>query len=183
MIAFLDFEASSLSAHSYPIEVGWVLEDGTGESHLIQPMPTWNDWDVDSAKIHGITRAYLAADGVPAADVARRLHEALVDHDVFTDAPTADQIWLGVLMRAVGLLPMPLLHIYDAYRSIFRPMVTKLPHSVASGLAQSIVRQAETESEHAPGVRHRAEPDARRHWMTWQRVKVLAADAMDGWPP
>ncbi|MFT3810039.1 MAG: hypothetical protein QM698_08990 [Micropepsaceae bacterium] len=31
MLAFLDFEASSLSDNSYPIEVAWIFEDGTGE--------------------------------------------------------------------------------------------------------------------------------------------------------
>ena len=38
-------EASSLGDHSYPIEVGWVLEDGSPESHLIRPPPEWTDWD------------------------------------------------------------------------------------------------------------------------------------------
>jgi hypothetical protein len=182
MIAFIDFEASSLTFASYPIEVGWVLEDGVGESHLIQPVPSWNDWDLESAAMHGITREMLAADGVPAADVARRLHQVLASHDVYTDAPTADQIWLTTLMRTAGLLPMPLRHIYDSYKVIFRPAIKLLPHTVASSLAQSVVMQAEREIEATGGVRHRAEPDARRHWMTWHRVRVLATDVMDGWP-
>jgi hypothetical protein len=183
MIAFLDCEASSLSTYSYPVEVGWVLEDGTGESHLIKPMPAWTDWDIESAAIHGITREMLAANGSPAADVARRLHQVLAGCDIHSDAPAADQIWLNVLMQTAGLVTPPVLDVYDAFRAVFRPMVTKLPLSVASGLAQSIVRQAESEIEHAGGVRHRAEPDARRHWMTWQRVKVLAAESMTDWPP
>ena len=37
MIVFLDFEASSLSDDSYPIEVGWAGEDGSTEQHLIRP--------------------------------------------------------------------------------------------------------------------------------------------------
>jgi hypothetical protein len=183
MMAWIDFEASSLSTYSYPIEVGWVLEDGTSESHLIRPEPAWTDWASDSALVHGISRADLAAHGVPAAYVAQRLHAALVGRIVYTDAPEADLIWLAVLMRTAGLTPMPLLHVYDSYRSMFRPMVRRLPHSVASGLAQSLVMQAETEVERAGGVRHRAEPDARRLYETWQRVKVLAAAAMEGWPP
>jgi|GEM_PF-6618298 len=36
MFVFLDFEASSLSKQSHPVEVGWVGEDGAGESHLIR---------------------------------------------------------------------------------------------------------------------------------------------------
>jgi hypothetical protein len=37
MRTFLDFEASSLSDESYPVEVAWVFEDGHAESHLIRP--------------------------------------------------------------------------------------------------------------------------------------------------
>ena len=43
-VAFIEFEASSLNSGSVPIEVGWVLADGTGESHLICPAPGWTDW-------------------------------------------------------------------------------------------------------------------------------------------
>ena len=39
MLVFLDFEASSLGKRSYPIEVGWVFEDGRSEAHLIRPAP------------------------------------------------------------------------------------------------------------------------------------------------
>ncbi|MEK1875915.1 MAG: transcriptional regulator, partial [Rhizobium altiplani] len=37
MIVFLDFEASSLSKHSYPVEIAWVFEDGRSRSFLIKP--------------------------------------------------------------------------------------------------------------------------------------------------
>ncbi len=40
MIAFLDIKASSLDPHSYPIEIGWALEDGTGESWFVRPQPS-----------------------------------------------------------------------------------------------------------------------------------------------
>jgi hypothetical protein len=182
MIAFLDIEASSLREHSYPIEVAWVLEDGTSESHLVRPQPTWTDWAADSALVHGIARADLITRGIPAPDVARRLHAVLVGHDVHSDAPEADRVWLTVLMRTAGLTVPPLLHVYDSYRSIFRSMVQRLPQSVAASMATSIVVQAETEIERTPGIRHRAELDARRLFDTWRRVKVLAADALDGWP-
>lgn len=45
MLVFLDFEASSLSKQSYPIEVAWVFEDGRSEEYLIRPAPIWTDWD------------------------------------------------------------------------------------------------------------------------------------------
>lgn len=43
MKVFLDFEASSLSDQSYPVEVAWVFQDGRTESHLINPAPEWVD--------------------------------------------------------------------------------------------------------------------------------------------
>ena len=44
MKAFLDFEASSLEKGGFPVEVGWVLEDGAEEAHLIRPAPDWTVW-------------------------------------------------------------------------------------------------------------------------------------------
>ena len=42
-IVILDIEASSLLPGSFPIEIGWIYEDGSGESHLIRPAPAWLD--------------------------------------------------------------------------------------------------------------------------------------------
>jgi len=39
MIVFVDFEASSLSKQSFPIEVGWIFEDERSFSFLIRPAP------------------------------------------------------------------------------------------------------------------------------------------------
>ncbi len=61
---FIDFEASSLSEDSWPIEVGisWI-EGGRVATHsrLIRPRPDWfeDDWDVESAKVHRIPRSEL----------------------------------------------------------------------------------------------------------------------------
>ena len=59
MIVFLDFEASSLSKHSYPVEIAWVFEDGRSRSFLIKPKSGWTDWSADAEKIHGISRDRL----------------------------------------------------------------------------------------------------------------------------
>jgi hypothetical protein len=181
-LAFLDIEASSLSAYSYPIEIAWVFEDGTAESWLIRPEPLWTDWAADSALVHGIAQAELAASGVPAANVARRLHDALAGCEIHSDAPEADQIWLDALMRTAGLQRPTVLHVYDALRDAFRPLIDRMPRSTAEGLARSIVMRAETGVERADGIRHRAEPDARRLHDTWQRVREQVAEALDGWP-
>ena len=63
MIVFLDFEASSLSDESYPIEIGWAGEDGSTEQHLIRPAPGWTDWSATAEAVHRIERDQLLAEG------------------------------------------------------------------------------------------------------------------------
>lgn len=88
MIVFLDFEASSLARNSYPIEVGWVFEDGREESHLIRPAPGWTDWDAAAEAIHGIARDTLEREGAPHDVVARRMVEVLDGHQLHASAPS-----------------------------------------------------------------------------------------------
>jgi hypothetical protein len=118
MIAFLDFEASSLAEDSYPIEVGWVFEDGNREVHLIRPAPSWTDWDPEAENLHGISREVLLAQGRPHEVIARRVIDRLGDHDVYASAPSWDGKWLSVLFRSAGLPrhAMRLKHTRDAER-------------------------------------------------------------------
>ena len=102
MRVFLDFEASSLGRNSYPIEVGWVFEDGGSESHLIRPADGWTDWDVDAAAMHRIDRERLLREGEPVADVAGRVVASLGGHELYASAPSWDGKWLSVLLRAAG---------------------------------------------------------------------------------
>jgi hypothetical protein len=96
----MDFEASSLAKRSFPIEVGWVFEDGRSEAYLIRPAPGWEDWDPQAERIHGIPRAALDRDGVPHDVVARRMVETLGGHDLLASAPSWDGKWLSTLLRA-----------------------------------------------------------------------------------
>lgn len=102
MIAFIDFEASSLSKTSFPIEVAWVFEDGRSTSFLIRPNDDWNDWSVEAETIHGLSRELLRSDGVPVDHVARQMVDDLSGHDLFASAPSWDGKWLSVLMRGGG---------------------------------------------------------------------------------
>jgi hypothetical protein len=110
---FLDFEASSLSQESYPIEVGWAGEDSSGETHLIRPAPGWSDWDASAEAIHHIGREMLLNQGEPHEAVARRVLEALGPHDVYVTAPSWDGMWLSKLLRAAGL-PRHALRLHEA---------------------------------------------------------------------
>jgi hypothetical protein len=103
MLVFLDFEASSLSKQSYPIEVAWVFEDGRSEAHLIRPAESWTDWDPRSEAIHHIDRDQLLRDGTNHAEVARRMIEQLDGHDLLASAPSWDGKWLSTLLRGAAL--------------------------------------------------------------------------------
>lgn len=103
MLVFLDFEASSLGKRSYPIEVGWVFEDGRSQSYLIHPAESWTDWDEDAEAIHRISRSELLTHGVAHDVVANRMVEELSGHDLIASAPSWDGKWMSTLLRAAGL--------------------------------------------------------------------------------
>gem|GEM_PF-541598 len=103
---FLDFEASSLSDASYPLEVGWawVFADGQIESggRLIAPEPHWTDWSVEAEAVHRIPREMAEALGRPAAEVADLLDELLAGGVVYSDAPGREAQWADRLYQAAG---------------------------------------------------------------------------------
>lgn len=103
---FIDFEASSLSTRSHPIEVAWSTPDGAIESHLILPLADWQDWDdYAEREIHHISREMLTAEGKDPAWVAARMNEVLGGSIVYSDAPEFDERWLMRMFDAVGLEP------------------------------------------------------------------------------
>ena len=111
-LVFLDFEASSLLPASFPIEVAWVLADGTGESHLIKPADGWLDpprgnpgWSAESERVHGIPLSTLMEQGKPAEEVAARAEAVLSSIQVLacSDAPSHDAYWLQRLYEAGGI--------------------------------------------------------------------------------
>lgn len=176
MLVFLDFEASSLSKRSYPIEVGWVFEDGRPEAHLIRPAPEWTDWDPQAQAIHGIGREELAAHGTPHLAVADRMMEVLGGHDLLASAPSWDGKWLSTLLRAAGLPRHSLrLRASDEARrecalAILRPALPpdRLDSAVSQVLALSELR--------APGQvpAHRALADAEEERDRWLAVQANA---------
>ncbi len=111
--AFIDFEASSLSQHSWPIEVGlaW-LEVGrvVVESRLIRPRPEWpeSDWDPASEAVHKISRSELKG-AESADDVVDWLIKAIGRRVLVSDAPEFDQHWMDRLLGEPG----PKIHDFD----------------------------------------------------------------------
>lgn len=170
MRAFLDFEASSLADDSYPIEVGWVFEDGTPETHLIRPLPAWTDWDAAAERIHGISRTTLEAQGAAVDVVAHRLLDSLQGHDLFVTAPSWDGKWLSVLLRAAGL-PRRALRVQDADAAHVAAVIEALG---SPDRAVEILAEARANLADDP-VRHRALADAEQELRLWREVRRLAA--------
>ena len=102
----IDVEASGLSSASFPIEIGWVLDDEVdSESFLIRPPKTWDfasGWSAQSAAIHGITPAMLQAEGISVEEACTRMDDQTRGCLVVSDAARHDDWWLGRLYAAAG---------------------------------------------------------------------------------
>jgi len=95
----IDVEASGFGRGSYPIEVGFVMPDGSTLCSLIKPEPSWVHWDNSAESLHGITREILAEHGKPIEEVAVWLNEHLRGLTVYSDAWGNDLSWLGALFE------------------------------------------------------------------------------------
>lgn len=174
MIAFIDFEASSLGRHGFPVEVGWVLETGAGEDHLIRPAPGWEEWDATAEAVHHLPRARLDAEGEPHEAVAARLLAALSDHLVFASAPSWDGQWLSRLLRAAGL-PRHALRLRDTaelHALAMADALADLPEAARTAAAGDLLAAAERA---AGPPAHRALTDAERERRIWLAVRRGAA--------
>lgn len=154
--ATLDFEASSLSEDSWPIEVGlsW-LEAGEVRtwSTLIRPASHWNlaDWAPQSAAVHGIALEDIR-DAPTVYKVVEDLLWHLGDKRLVSDAPQFETRWLTRLMKAATQTLIPAVEEYH-----------RLSCSRFSGLALDRLYEA-LERRSAP---HRAGPDSARLAHAW----------------
>ncbi|PSK80558.1 hypothetical protein CLV79_12133 [Limimaricola soesokkakensis] len=103
-LVFLDFEASSLAADSWPVEIGlsWLADDGTIETHaqLIRRHPSWSmdAWSEDSAAIHSIPFALLEK-GLEATEAAVWFQTMTRGRRVCSDALRYESMWLRRLLE------------------------------------------------------------------------------------
>jgi len=174
MIAFLDFEASSLSKQSFPVEVGWIFEDGRTRSCLIRPAPDWTDWSTGAEAIHGISREQLEREGVPVEIVARTMLETLSTHELYATAPSWDGKWLSVLLRAGGL-PRHALRLKksdDAFLAAARQILGNgYPQQQLAQLVMDVIDRTEP-----PSPSHRALPDATLELVRLKLVRDMARE-------
>ena len=101
----IDIEASGFGRHSYPIEIGYVREDGEAWCSLILPAADWLHWDDAAERLHGITRTALLRHGRVAREVAQRLNDELGGLTVYCDGWAHDYAWLGSLFEAAEMTP------------------------------------------------------------------------------
>ncbi len=99
----IDVEASGFGGHSYPIEIGLALQDGSKFCTLIAPAPDWTHWDEQAETVHRVSRDILETYGKPLEDVAQFLNEILAGKTIYTDGWVVDKPWLVTLFHAAGV--------------------------------------------------------------------------------
>ncbi|TCM18624.1 hypothetical protein EDF56_104154 [Novosphingobium sp. PhB165] len=127
--ALIDFEASCLPEYgqSYPIEVAIARIDGESRAWMIRPLDAWKhwDWSEEAEALHGISRAMLELDGLPARQVLAEVIEFVDGCSVYSDAEL-DEYWLEVLCQTLGTaLPFPIRYLGEWMmdRGYTRPQV------------------------------------------------------------
>lgn len=118
----IDFEASSLGAHSYPIELGWTNGPNV-RSVLIKPIAGWTDWDdYAETKIHHISRAHLEAEGVSPAEALQMINDDFGSGILWCDGGKYDAWWLTRLEEGAGFKATfrlgDIYHMLDAYHGV-----------------------------------------------------------------
>jgi hypothetical protein len=155
--AILDLEASGFGRHSYPIEVGYVLPDGSSYCSLIRPAPQWTHWDPAAEQVHHIRRDMLVQHGRGVAEIASLLNERLRGCTVYCDGWAHDYPWLATLYEEARLQPSFKL---DSLRSL-------LSECEASNWEST----RDLVSHEMQGERHRASADARVLQSTLLRLR------------
>ena len=159
----LDIEASGFGAHSYPIEVGVVLDDGRKYCSLVRPRADWTHWDPDAEQVHGISRHTLATHGRPAVEVAGALNDFLRGRTAYSDGWVVDRPWLDRLYEAAAM------------RCEFTLSPLEMILDEQQMALWSETRQQLIATQCAP--RHRASHDAQLIQQTFQRTQLLASIA------
>lgn len=156
----LDIEASGFGKDSYPIEIGFVSEQGEAWCALIKPAEQWRHWDERAARMHLITRENLLTHGKSIVSVAQELNDRLQNTIVYTDGWIHDFIWLARLFDEANMRPHFKL---QDLREMLSPA-----QEVRWEAAKSQILLEMNEA------RHRASTDARLIQLTWLRTREEA---------
>ena len=180
---FLDFEASSLSSCSYPIEVAWSRSDGSIESYLISPVgiEAWDDWSVLSEKVHGISRVELMAQGKSPDWICSLMNQQLIGQVVYTDNPTYDGMWLAELFSVSkgGRLKFRLGLVDEVL------FATSYPSPASRAAACDEIQVMKNEARRRVGGQHRARLDV-QYLIELYKLATQSSKINDGgftWEP
>jgi len=162
-LLFLDFEASSLSGGSWPVEIGyaWIERDRIrSEATLIAPRGDWTmaDWSDAAARVHNIPIEAIRG-GRPADEVADGT-DVFRQFEVVSDNPRWEQLWLDRLREGRPRIEV---------RPLGRALRARLDDRAANAAVQALFRSV---------AEHRAGPDAERlarAWLLATRTFGLAA--------
>jgi hypothetical protein len=168
MPAILDVEASGFGRDSYPIEVGYVLPDGSSFCTLIRPAPGWTHWDAAAERVHGITREQLQRHGRSVHDVTQLLNERLDGLTLYTDGWANDYAWLGALFEEADRVPRFRI---DNLRGLLSEAEARCWHETKQSVSAEI---------RLP--RHRASADARLLQMTLGRLRTPLSNTLPASP-
>lgn len=168
---FLDFEASSLSKDSYPIEVGWVFEDGSGDAALIRPVAAWTEWDELAEAIHHISRETLWREGQPVDAICARLIAFSQTLTLLASAPSWDGHWLSMLLRGAGR-PRHLIRLEDTEIAFTAAARARLGAMATDDAVAALIASARALVDAQPPG-HRALSDARREWQIWRTIEEM----------
>jgi len=166
---FMDFEASSLSIDSYPIEVAFSDEKGNIESYLIKPEANWTDWSrIAEHDIHGISRELLSKEGQTAEWVVGRMRGKLKGKTVYVDGGQYDEYWAERLFEYKGntdRLPFRLGDFHELLVSEFG-LWTVMNNHILFDIKQRARKQV--------GKQHRAHADTAYLMAVYREVKMKA---------
>ena len=102
--AIIDLEASGFGRGSYPIEVGFALENREVHSFLIKPEDDWTHWSEEAEAIHGISREQLMTEGEDVKTIAIRMNDLLRGQTLYSDAWSFDSSWIGRMFDSAGIV-------------------------------------------------------------------------------
>ncbi|MBE0483514.1 MAG: hypothetical protein IBX52_08450 [Bacterioplanes sp.] len=152
----IDLEASGFGRGSYPIEVGFALEDRHVHSFLIKPPHHWQHWDDEAEQIHGISRTMLQQEGLTPRETALKLNQLLHGKVLYSDAWSFDSSWIGRIFDEADLVQRFRI---DTINSLLSPEQMEQWHATKKSLW------------HELGIdRHRAANDVQVLQETYQRL-------------
>ncbi len=170
MPRFLDVEASSLDANSYPIEVAWSDDQGNIESYLINPyaIEEWTDWDYHAQQIHGISRKMCRESGMHPERVCNRMSNSIrAGETIYADGMPYDEHWIDTLYGAGSMLGHAQFRIVHS-DLVMLTLLRKV--ELDNNKLLELYERLKLEAHRMVGARHRVEPDVQYLIELWKHV-------------